>query len=183
MRAAIDAAIACNAGALELRVLLAVIDLVASWSRRWDWIGTRRLAARVYGVDYDKVSGWQRRNVVTALRELDAMGALVYESGGVGRASRPRIALGRGVGPHPLVEREGVSADTPSSCSGEPEGDRAQHGRGLGSAQKGCQIAATIEKEFEDVVRDARTRARAHEDGAAASPRRLTDLAPIVRGP
>jgi hypothetical protein len=141
IRASLRAALDAGVGALELRVLLAVFDLVASYSRWWDWIGTRQVAEIVYRVNGAEPNGWQRRNVAGALRRLRDVGALDYEAG-IGRGARPRVTLQRGVVTPPLPGLEGMPAHTPS----DEKGGSSQHERGVISARKGGEIRGHTEK-------------------------------------
>lgn len=79
-------------GPLELKVVLAIVNLVSSYSRLTDDIGAKQLAAIVYGIPPQEVTGGQRERVSRALASLHARGVLIAEPGR-GRNARTRITL------------------------------------------------------------------------------------------
>jgi hypothetical protein len=97
-RATLRAAMAADLAPLEHRVVEAAVVLIGTYSRTCDRIGTRQIAAEVYGIDRDDVAGWQRRRVSNALVALARAGVLEYGPGR-GRGSRPTIALGGALAP------------------------------------------------------------------------------------
>jgi len=78
-RVAIGRAMDADLSALEMRVFVAVLDRTVTYSKAADRTSTRNIATIVYGVTHDEVTGWQRRNVSNALRELAKRGVITYE--------------------------------------------------------------------------------------------------------
>ena len=63
----------------QLRVLLAVFYLTTSYSKLTDRTSARQIAAIVFGVDPERVAGWARKRVSSALKGLYDRGVLLYE--------------------------------------------------------------------------------------------------------
>jgi hypothetical protein len=167
-REAIDTALGAYAagaiGSLELRVLLVIVQLLTSWSRTADRVGTRQIAATVYQRDETLTTGWQRRNIARALRQLHVVGALDYAPG-IGAGSRPCIQLGRGVEPTPLpVPSKGGQSDSPSQSEEGPSESR----RGVIGATKGGPDRGHSENSSENSSEKNQLPARANAKNARA---------------
>jgi hypothetical protein len=134
LRETLRAAIVADLSPLDLRSLGAVLVLTASYSRLNDELGSRQIAAEVYGVDWDAVTGGQRRRVAGALRHLEELGVVAYESS-AGRSARARVAIGatKVAGATPFDDEEGVARATASDVKGvgsERERDRRRAVKG-----------------------------------------------------
>jgi hypothetical protein len=145
LRETLRAAIVADLSPLDWRSLGAVLVLTASYSRLDDELGTRQIAAEVYGVDRDAVTGGQRRRVAGALRHLRELGIVAYDSS-AGRSARARVAIGtKGVaGATPLDDEKGVARTTTSDAKGV----ESERQRGRSRAGKGSRARGHTEKEL-----------------------------------
>jgi len=118
-RDAIGRACAADLGKVEWRVFAAVLDRTVTFSKQSDWTSSRQLAAIVYGVDREAVSGWQRRNVTRSLQVLADRGLIAYEAGS-GRHARMFVTLLEGVhtdAPFPVDNAKGASVERETCVS------------------------------------------------------------------
>jgi len=139
MRATIDRALGCRPrlSRFHLAVVMVAIREVGTYGRTADRVATRVIAARVDGQqlslfadDEPKVTGWQRRRVAEALRDLAGARVLGYRSGR-GRNSLAHIEL------YPSDEK-GESNRRPLSVVGSSrKGGRSVAERGVDPSRKG----------------------------------------------
>jgi hypothetical protein len=177
IRATLRAAMRADLAPLEHRVVEAAVVLIGTYSRTCDEIGTRQIAAEVYGVDRDDVTGYQRRRVSNALVTVARAGVLEYRPGR-GRGARPTIAIG-GAATTPL-EAEKVS---PSDHLSEQKGGAPARERWRGTARKVSRRVGHTEKNSEKTPEKsslrARTRTRARDvEVVDAADVEIVDAAP-----
>ncbi len=138
---------ACQAGrealqrarrARELRpfdrdVLGVLLELVPFYSRLSDEVGTRQIAALLYGIDASSVTGFQRDRVGASLRALDAAGVVVVEST---RGRYPRTTV-----TFPLSQSSAETPDcSPAQASASALDDGSQSSADRGSIQRGSRL-------------------------------------------
>lgn len=88
-RTTIDRAMRAELGPLEMRVLLAVVRELTTWSRLSATISARALARAIYGAEPTR---GQRERVAKALARLDSKGVVVVDAGR-GRTAAAHVAL------------------------------------------------------------------------------------------
>jgi hypothetical protein len=89
-RSTVHRAMAVGLTPLELRVLLVVLELTASYSKMIDSTSARQIAARVYDTTPELLKGSQRQRVQEALRSLETKSIIGYETSR-GRYSVPNV--------------------------------------------------------------------------------------------
>jgi hypothetical protein len=82
IRETLDRAYAAKLKRGQLATVSAVVYLVGTYWRVSDRVSLGQIAALVYAIDVEQVSGWQRKRVGVWLRELRDLGVLAdYEAG------------------------------------------------------------------------------------------------------
>lgn len=147
---------------MDLRVALALLHALTTWSRTDDRIATRALAGLVFGVPVDEVTGWQRRKVSNSLVGLARRGMIRYRAGR-GRGSIATIS----------ITSEGAPGESPcypqgdriSDTFGYPQGDPCETPSAVKvsrSVRKGVRQEWHTEKYSEEKPSRAGAGARAH---------------------
>lgn len=99
---------------LQWRVLAVVFDLTTSYSKLEDRTSARQIAARVYGVDAEKVMGSERKRVSYALKRLADLGIIVYGAPRGGRYAGFIVGIPADANVS-HTEDVGASGDSPTS--------------------------------------------------------------------
>lgn len=107
---------------LEWRVLAAVTELTASWSKLEDRTSARQIGALVYDVPAVDLTGYQRDRVGAALRRLRDSEIVTY------RASRAGRGAGIIVGLPPSENTARPRCDSPEHSAPAMETQRARAG-------------------------------------------------------
>ena len=122
--------------ATELRVLLGVISLTATWSRLEDFVSLHALANEIRLPGKDGADDRQRdRRVRAALNALARAGVVIYRPGGAGRGRMSAVGLPdpRGESEQPLTDDSGGSA---SNGKGGPHAPQIRGARANGNGER-----------------------------------------------
>jgi hypothetical protein len=159
-------------GALDLRVLLAVLERTVLWSKLADETSTRAIARSVYGLDdASEPPGWARRNISNSLVALRARGLIEYEPSR-GPGARAMIRIPRSASSDAPSTERSASGDAPSGSivrqnARKSASDRGHSGNYPGNDARAARIFAALRVWFpaarvgdDELERDATLYAR-----------------------
>ncbi len=151
-------------------VLGVLVGEIVLYSRLTDEIGTRRLAADVYGIDRDAVTGHQRRRVAASLRKLRDAKVIEIETGR-GRNARTVVAFPAAeecTDEPPYDEERGRGRAPIDAKGGADESERGREPTTV-SALKGARRVGHDEKRTREGFREESARPLAIQSSANAN--------------